>query len=87
MQAPGQFFDGNQGVSPMRMNQMAGMGMDHGMAGGGMHGMGGGMNSHQMGVMGMGGGGMQGMGGGMMVPPDVRRRVTRGMVEDGYPMH
>jgi hypothetical protein len=58
-----------------------GMGMNVGMgAMGAMGGMGG-----------MGGGGvggvapMQGMG--MNVPPDARRRVTRGMMEDGYPIH
>lgn len=69
---------GHDTGSPMRMG-MGGMnmgGMDYGQQGhmGGM-GMPGGM----------GGGGM--MPPGMNVSPDMRRRVTRGMAEEGYPMH
>jgi hypothetical protein len=59
------------------MGPMGGMGMDHG------HGIG-----HPMGSMQMGGGGMPGMPGmPMNMTPDMGRRVTRGMVDEGFPMH
>ena len=73
---PNQFFP-NESVSPMRMGPiggMGGMGMDHG------HGIG-----HPIGGMAMGGGGMTGMP--MNMGPDMGRRVTRGMVDEGFPMH
>lgn len=68
----------------MRMGPMGAINMGGGMDG---HGMGG----HPMG--GMGGMNMGGGGGGgmpsmpMNLSPDIRRRVTRGMTDDGYPMH
>lgn len=73
---PNQFY-ANENVSPMRMGPIGGMGamgMDHG------HGMG-----HPMGGMAMGGGGMPGMP--INMTPDMGRRVTRGMVDDGFSMH
>lgn len=75
---PNQFY-ANENPSPIRMAQiggmggMGGMGMEHG------HGIG-----HPMGGMAMGGG-MQGMP--MNMTPDMGRRVTRGMVDEGFPMH
>ena len=71
---PNQFY-GNENSSPMRigsMGGMSGMGMDHG------HGI-----SHPMGGMGVGGG-MPGVP--MNLAPD-RRRVARGMMDEGFPMH
>ncbi|KAF6754462.1 hypothetical protein DFP72DRAFT_371539 [Ephemerocybe angulata] len=70
-----QFFGGNSAPSPMRMGSMGGLTMeDQGMGHPGMGAMGG---------MGMGGG-MQGIPGG---PPNMNRRMTRGMTEEGFPMH
>jgi hypothetical protein len=62
----------------MGMSGMGGMGMmDHGHGLGG-HAMGGGMGSG-------GGGGVPTMPVGLS--PDIRRRVTRGMADEGFPMH
>ena len=73
---PNQFY-GNEGATPMRMGPLSagigGMGMDH------SHGIG-----HPLGGMGMGGGGIPGIP--MNLTPD-RRRMTRGMMEEGFPMH
>lgn len=72
---PTQYFGGEAPSTPVRMGSMGNIHMmDHSMGGG-----------HPMGGMGMGGGGMPGMP--MHVSPGMGRRVTRGMVEDGYPMH
>jgi len=71
---PNQFYGEN--TSPMRMGPiggMGGMGMDHG------HGIG-----HPIGGMAMSGGGMSMP---MNMAPDMGRRVTRGMLDEGFPMH
>lgn len=72
-----QFFPGrNPAPSPIRMGSIGGLNMDdHGMGHPGMAGMGG---------MPMGGGGMPGMGG---QAPNMARRMTRGMGDEGFPMN
>lgn len=83
---PNQFF--NESASPMRMSSigMGGMGGIGGMGGMGMMDHGHGLGGHAMGGgMGMGGGGMPAMS--TNLSPDIRRRVTRGMTDEGFPMH